>query len=237
VQAENEVKAAEARVAAAWEELLASDLSCYSGELRSLVEKASRIERLRRMYPFLSVGRLCFSRCTEYPYFVPVWIAPMGGENRLFSVQTPANRRGWIDGAEVYRGPADRAIREAAETLTGDDLPALLGNAESLGLGALAESERSQPNMIDQPGSDPVIRYMKVGAFCAFTVPAISAVISWGVFPDHDGCGKAFTFPSLIVGIRTVVIVSLSVVPFGMIIGAIVGRILKHRETRAVRNR
>jgi hypothetical protein len=37
LHAENEVKAAEARVAAAWEELLASDLSGYSGELRSLV--------------------------------------------------------------------------------------------------------------------------------------------------------------------------------------------------------
>jgi hypothetical protein len=124
--------AVRSRVAEAWGSLLARDLSDYPGDLSTLVEVASRNGKLRSMFPFLSVGRLCLSRCTDYPYFVPILIIPV--VDGSFSVQVPVNRRGWVGGREIYRGSAEDAIRKADEALTGDDRRVLLGSAETLGL-------------------------------------------------------------------------------------------------------
>jgi hypothetical protein len=122
---------AESRVSEAWEGLLARDLSTYPNDLAALVEKASCNAKLRSMFPFLSIGRLCFSRCTDYPFAVPVWIAPAG--NCTFSVQLPAASN-WVDGKEIYRGSAEDAVQKADEALADQDIRVLLGNAETLGL-------------------------------------------------------------------------------------------------------
>jgi len=36
--------------------------------LRPLVEAAAQTESLSRLFPFTSMNRLCFSRCSDYPY-------------------------------------------------------------------------------------------------------------------------------------------------------------------------
>jgi hypothetical protein len=36
--------------------------------LRPVVEAAAKSEPLRRLFPFMSLNRQCFSRCSDYPY-------------------------------------------------------------------------------------------------------------------------------------------------------------------------
>ena len=63
--------------------------------------QASAIPTLRSLFPFLSMGRLCLSQCTEYPFYVPLWFTPLG--DGLFAVMRPADPRGWVDGVEIQR--------------------------------------------------------------------------------------------------------------------------------------
>jgi hypothetical protein len=37
-------------------------------ELRDLIDAAARAQELRKLFPYVSLNRLCFSRCTGYPY-------------------------------------------------------------------------------------------------------------------------------------------------------------------------
>ena len=59
--------AVQLRISEEWESLLARDLSAFPNDLTALVNKASRNAKLRGMFPFLSVGRLCFSPVYRLP--------------------------------------------------------------------------------------------------------------------------------------------------------------------------
>ena len=48
--------------------LLARGDSTYHGGLFPVAEHARLNDRLRRLFPFVSLNRLCFSRCSDFPY-------------------------------------------------------------------------------------------------------------------------------------------------------------------------
>jgi hypothetical protein len=76
----------------------------------------------------------------------------------------------------------------------------------------------------DQSPVDPVTRCAKVGALCAVTVPVLSVVISRVLFPGNDESGKSSSVTLMLMTL----VVSISLLPFGIWIGALVGDVLKH---------
>ncbi len=117
----------------AWESMLSRDLSTYPNDLSAIVTQASASPRLRCLFPFLSMGRLCLSLCTEYPFYGPLWFTPIG--NGEFAVMRPVNPRGWVDGVEIHRSSAKDAVHHAEQVLAEDKRLVQIGNADSLGLG------------------------------------------------------------------------------------------------------
>jgi hypothetical protein len=98
--------------------------------LGQLIDEASANPRLSRLFPFLSVGRLCFSRCIEFPYYVDVLITPNRSTHN-FQIETTCGRGGWastkvIGLAENPRG----AVQVAANVLPSDYDSARSGNAD-----------------------------------------------------------------------------------------------------------
>lgn len=56
---------------ARWDELLSrcdDDQSWVGQALRPVIAAASASSQLRALFPFTSLNRLCFSRCSDYPY-------------------------------------------------------------------------------------------------------------------------------------------------------------------------
>lgn len=56
-----------------WASLIDSverESATFAESLRPIVAAAAANSELRALFPFTSVGRLCFSRCSEYPYTV-----------------------------------------------------------------------------------------------------------------------------------------------------------------------
>jgi hypothetical protein len=76
----------------------------------------------------------------------------------------------------------------------------------------------------DRSPVDPVMRGVKIGALCAVTVPILTVAICGVLFPDNDDFGK----PHPVNLMLTTMVVSISLLPFGIWIGAIVGDTLKH---------
>ena len=72
----------------------------------------------------------------------------------------------------------------------------------------------------DQPPADPVMRCVKIGALCAVAVPVLSVVISGVLFPGNDGNGKCSSVTLML----TTIVVCISLLPFGIWIGAYSGR-------------
>jgi hypothetical protein len=104
-----------ALVAQAWEGLAATPLGPYA----ALARAHPAVGRLR---PFLSVHRLCLSRCTGYPYSKvgPIVVASRGG----FEVWDGDVFAGW--------GDATEALRLVAARLAADCGPAVHGNSDDL---------------------------------------------------------------------------------------------------------
>ena len=80
-----------------------------------------------------------------------------------------------------------------------------------------------------QPPVDHVMRYVKLGALCSVMVPVLSVVLSYALFPGNDASGKSSSVASVIL---TTILVSISILPFGIWVGAIVGDLLQHRRDR-----
>src|SRR5262245_16623438 len=85
---------------------------------------------LGRLYPFLSIGRLCFSRCVDYPFYVDVLISPVHPAEEEYVVELTVGPGGW-----VYTEPSQRikdakkAVQAAATLLPAGYGPARPGNA------------------------------------------------------------------------------------------------------------
>jgi hypothetical protein len=93
-------------------------------ELVAFVQAASRRRELRQLFPFTSLNRFCFSRCTGYPFSgdTPyVWPQRDG----QYDVLSP-------DGQVLGRGDAEAAARLVVENLPANCGPAVPGTADDL---------------------------------------------------------------------------------------------------------
>src|SRR6185369_3048239 len=70
--------------------------------LQSLIAAARSDAALAKLYPFVSMGRLCFSRCTDFPYYVDVLISPKDPVDEKYLVEITIGRGGWVDTIAVH---------------------------------------------------------------------------------------------------------------------------------------
>ena len=99
--------------------------------IQILVAKAREDDVLGQLYPFISVSRLCFSRCIDYPYYVDVLISPLDPTLEKYALETTVGGGGWADTARLREvSGAGEAIRFLKALLPSDYGPALIGNAD-----------------------------------------------------------------------------------------------------------
>jgi hypothetical protein len=107
-----------------WREYLATIPESIP-ELNAVVSAASNRPELRRLFPYTSLNRLCFSRCTGYPFTrdTPV-VAPAGPEG--YRVYSSA-------GKDLGCGSAEQVLDIVIENLPSGCGPAVAGTAEEIG--------------------------------------------------------------------------------------------------------
>jgi hypothetical protein len=91
-----------------------------------LVEAVEQFAQLEALFPFLSIGRLCFSRCTTFPYYVDFLIAFWRGR---YSAEATLERGGWVHTRVIGNGSALEALRIVASQIPPGYGPARMGNA------------------------------------------------------------------------------------------------------------
>ena len=87
---------------------------------------------LGRLFPFVSISGLCFSRCTETPYYVDLLI--QGTDTSDYVVVTTDGHGSWTKQWEIGTGDAQTAVRIARAFLPADYPPAIHGNRDDLQL-------------------------------------------------------------------------------------------------------
>jgi len=97
--------------------------------LVELVDAVNEFRQLETLFPFVSVGRLCFSRCTEFPYYVDFLIAFWRGQ---YSAEATLQRGGWVDTRRLGVGSAKEALAIVASHIPPDYGPARIGDASVL---------------------------------------------------------------------------------------------------------
>ncbi len=103
-----------------WQDYLWSKGNGYP-ELEAVVIAAAAEPTLRLLFPFTSLNRLCFSRCTGYPFTGDTpYIIPLGGDQ--YEVRSPSD-------ALVGRGSAGQAVALVVAALPINCGPALPGTA------------------------------------------------------------------------------------------------------------
>ncbi|RCS44744.1 hypothetical protein DTL42_17655 [Bremerella cremea] len=104
----------------AWERYLSDDDDLP--ELRELFRLAAAVPKLRQLFPFTSLHRLCFSRCTGYPYVCDLpYLCPC--EDGTYEARDAKNRL-------LYKGTAAEAVQAATAILPADCGPARPGTAD-----------------------------------------------------------------------------------------------------------
>jgi hypothetical protein len=93
-------------------------------DLQAFVTLAIKDEILNKLFPFTSLNRLCFSRCTGYPYTsdTPI-VIPVGDQK--YEVRAP-------DNYSLGSGTAVEALRIIREQLPLNIKPAIKGTAEDI---------------------------------------------------------------------------------------------------------
>lgn len=119
-------------IAAQWSDITErAAASSSSLALKPLVEAAQKNKVLFELFPFLSMGRLCFSRCTDFPYYVDIVISPTDPVEDIYAVETTLGEGGWADTKVIARvKKASAAVEMATSLLPKGYGPARSGNAD-----------------------------------------------------------------------------------------------------------
>jgi hypothetical protein len=94
--------------------------------LLDLVEAVDEFPDVGALYPFLSVGRLCLSRCTEFPYYVDFLIVFLG---RRYCAEATLDRGDWVQTRPLGNGSAREALAIVASHIPAGYGPARRGDA------------------------------------------------------------------------------------------------------------
>jgi hypothetical protein len=106
-----------------WRDYLAS-LGATFPELTAFVTAAAAEPKLRQLFPFTSLNRFCFSRCTGYPFTRDTpHVVPLGRDQ--YEVMS-------YSGESLGRGNAADAVALAVAALPPNCGPAVPGTAEQL---------------------------------------------------------------------------------------------------------
>jgi hypothetical protein len=106
-----------------WQQYLASPAARFPG-LRTFIVAAAAEPRLRQLFPFTSLNRFFFSRCTGYPFTRDTpHVIPLGGAK--YEVMS-------CSGESLGRGDAADAVALVVAALPPDCGPAVPGTAEQL---------------------------------------------------------------------------------------------------------
>jgi hypothetical protein len=120
------VPAAEEIVRARWNEMPALVERDYP-HLLELIGVANSLPKVRTLFPFVSIGRLCLSRCTSFPYYVD-FLVSMRGTN--FRAEVTLEPGGWVHTKQVGEGSAS-LVGDMIESLIPSDYGgARLGDAD-----------------------------------------------------------------------------------------------------------
>jgi hypothetical protein len=93
-------------------------------ELVAFVTEAASRPKLRQLFPYTSLDRFCFSRCTGYPFTTDTpYVAPLG--EARYAVLNPS-------GELIGSGSAKQAVEMVIENLPRHCGPAVPGTAEDL---------------------------------------------------------------------------------------------------------
>lgn len=106
-----------------WREYL-TNIDDQFPELVAFIQAASRRQELRQLFPYTSLNRFCFSRCTGYPFTSDtpyVWPQRDG----QYQVLSP-------DGQVLGRGDVEAAVQLVIEHLPENCGPAVAGTAEDV---------------------------------------------------------------------------------------------------------
>ena len=113
----------------AWKKLL---MRLESEPTHSLALAASQIPMLRQLLPYTSLGRLCFSRCTGYPFSYDCPCAAFVKNDKRFAVLKAHGYRGGFNSEPLGFGNAQEAAQMLADALPSNCGPAILGTADDL---------------------------------------------------------------------------------------------------------
>lgn len=117
------------QVAARWEEYR-DELSARYLALPPFFEQAARFAKIAVLFPFLSMGRLCFSSCTRYPFFVDFIVcATSSGE---FRVERTDGRGGWVESREIGCCDAPTAVELLADSIPDNYGAAIEGTGDEI---------------------------------------------------------------------------------------------------------
>lgn len=95
-------------------------------ELHLFIQLAIKDEILGKLFPFTSLSRLCFSRCTGYPYSYDLPIVyPVWEKDNVFEVRL-------CDDSLIGTGSAKEALEMIKNNLPSDIGPAVKGPADDL---------------------------------------------------------------------------------------------------------
>lgn len=95
-------------------------------ELHPFIQIAIEDEILGKLFPFTSLSRLCFSRCTGYPYTydLPI-VCPVWGKDNIFEVRL-------LDSSLIGTGNAKEALEIIKNIIPTNMGPAVKGTADDL---------------------------------------------------------------------------------------------------------
>lgn len=114
-----------------WDRLADQATADNLPSLLVLVSKARAHAILGQLYPFLSVGRLCLSRCIDYPFYVDVLASIVHPADELYVVEKTIGEGGWVDTDPVGQASsANAAVDLLASVLPRNYGAARLGSAE-----------------------------------------------------------------------------------------------------------
>ena len=116
-------------VAGRWTEYRAK-FSVEYPDLLLFLEEAANYPKITSLFPFLSMHRLCFSRCTRYPFFVNFIVCSK--RDGKFSVEQTDGRGGWVDSTPVGLGDAKEAAKLLNELIPSDYGLAIEGTSDDL---------------------------------------------------------------------------------------------------------
>jgi len=126
---ESEIDQARELVRRGWAELRGERRAREYPHLPELISAVEPFSALSTLFPFLSVGRLCFSRFAPFPHYYVDFLVSFG--RGVYAAEATLESGGWVRTTVLGRGSARDVVALLASKIPSDYGPARLANAET----------------------------------------------------------------------------------------------------------